>query len=137
MGRKAKVFTDEQLDNFKRLCSMMATRDEICQFFGCDKKTLDGIIDRQMKDDIDPDAAHVGFEAAFAKYSAAGRISLRRKQYELAMDGDKTMLIWLGKQWLGQHEPEREIKTTKETIKKNELTVFRANSPVVKKAASA
>jgi hypothetical protein len=31
-----------------------------------------------------------------------GRLSA--KQYELAMSGDKTMLIWLGKQYLGQAE---------------------------------
>ena len=30
------------------------------------------------------------------------RASLRRKQVEIAMRGDRTMLIWLGKQLLGQ-----------------------------------
>lgn len=42
------------------------------------------------------------------------RISLARKQYELAMNGDRTMLIWLGKQWLGQAEKQevtQEIKS--------------------------
>lgn len=29
-------------------------------------------------------------------------MSLRRKQYEMAMNGNVTMLIWLGKQYLGQ-----------------------------------
>jgi hypothetical protein len=28
--------------------------------------------------------------------------SLRRRQYEIAMEGNSTMLIWLGKQYLGQ-----------------------------------
>lgn len=32
------------------------------------------------------------------------RISLARKQYDVAMSGDRTLLIWLGKQWLGQSE---------------------------------
>ena len=31
-------------------------------------------------------------------------ISLRRAQYQVAKDGNPTMLIWLGKQWLGQSE---------------------------------
>lgn len=36
-------------------------------------------------------------------------INLRRKQYERAMAGDRAMLIWLGKQWLGQKEnPDQE-----------------------------
>ena len=30
--------------------------------------------------------------------------SLRRKQYEIAMSGNPTMLIWLGKQFLGQSD---------------------------------
>ena len=30
--------------------------------------------------------------------------SLRRKQYEIAMVGNPTMLIWLGKQFLGQSD---------------------------------
>lgn len=32
------------------------------------------------------------------------RASIRRKQFELAMAGNATMLIWLGKQMLGQKE---------------------------------
>lgn len=32
------------------------------------------------------------------------KISLRRKQIQLADDGDRTMLIWLGKQHLGQRD---------------------------------
>ncbi len=35
---------------------------------------------------------------------ANGRSSLRRRQMTLALKGDKTMLIWLGKQHLGQKE---------------------------------
>lgn len=31
-----------------------------------------------------------------------GRMSLKRKQWEVAMSGNVTMLIWLGKQNLGQ-----------------------------------
>jgi hypothetical protein len=30
--------------------------------------------------------------------------SVRRKQFELAMAGNPTMLVWLGKQYLGQHD---------------------------------
>lgn len=33
-----------------------------------------------------------------------GRISLRGKQYEKAMKGDTGLLIWLGKQMLGQRD---------------------------------
>lgn len=44
--------------------------------------------------------------ANFSAYSAAKRAQgldlLRAKQYDVAMKGDRTMLVWLGKQYLGQ-----------------------------------
>jgi hypothetical protein len=42
------------------------------------------------------------FAAEIAKGRAEGRTSLRRKQWELAMGGNATMLIFLGKNMLGQ-----------------------------------
>ena len=38
--------------------------------------------------------------------------SIRRKQYEVAMSGNATLLIWLGKQFLGQSD---KIETTDKT----------------------
>lgn len=42
---------------------------------------------------------------------ASGDSLLREKQFEVAMNGDKTMLVWLGKQRLNQ--------TEKQTIQHN------------------
>jgi len=39
-----------------------------------------------------------------SKKRAEGKDLLRGKQMQLAMSGDKTMLIWLGKQYLNQTE---------------------------------
>jgi hypothetical protein len=44
--------------------------------------------------------------------------SLKRKQYELAMAGDKTMLIWLGKQYCGQSD-----KVEQQTSTRGEITL--------------
>lgn len=41
-------------------------------------------------------------QEALARGRVDGKKSVRRKQYEVAMKGSVTMLIWLGKQWLGQ-----------------------------------
>lgn len=47
-------------------------------------------------------------ERRYRKAMETGRqmrnASLRRKQYEKAMSGNPTMLIWLGKQFLGQKD---------------------------------
>lgn len=46
------------------------------------------------------------YKMTFTAYSqekkAEGRELLRKKQFDIALDGDKTMLVWLGKQYLGQ-----------------------------------
>jgi hypothetical protein len=33
-----------------------------------------------------------------------GKVSLRRAQFSAALAGNKTMLVWLGKQWLDQRD---------------------------------
>lgn len=46
----------------------------------------------------------IGFDAYAAAKRGEGKELLRKKQYDIAMEGDKTMLIWLGKQYLEQKE---------------------------------
>jgi hypothetical protein len=55
------------------------------------------------------------FARACAKGAANGRATLRRKQYELALKGNATMQIWLGKQQLGQTDtPQVQMTITNE-----------------------
>lgn len=46
------------------------------------------------------------FSGYFAQKRGTGKISLRRKQFQTALagKGNVSMLIWLGKQWLGQKD---------------------------------
>ena len=48
------------------------------------------------------------FNINFSEYSqqkkGEGKELLRARQFKAAMEGDKTMLVWLGKQYLGQRE---------------------------------
>jgi len=44
------------------------------------------------------------FRAAYERGKGRGKATLRSKQYTIAMKGSVAMLIWLGKQYLGQHE---------------------------------
>ena len=46
----------------------------------------------------------VNFSEYFTQKNILFKTSLRRAQFELAMKGNPTMLIWLGKQYLGQKE---------------------------------
>ncbi len=69
------------------------TLEEVAAVLGLGART----VDRLMKDDP-------AFRKAYEDGMAEGKASLRRMQYQAAMKGDKTMLIWLGKQLLGQSD---------------------------------
>jgi hypothetical protein len=47
---------------------------------------------------------HITFDAYKQSKRAHGDSLLKAKQFSVAMTGDKTMLVWLGKQRLGQRD---------------------------------
>lgn len=96
-GRKPKLWTKEQQTQFEKLCEIFCTRKECAHVLGMDVRTLDKNIAETY-----PDTPT--WEEAFERFSSTGRESLRRKQFELALSGDRTMLIWLGKNVLGQRD---------------------------------
>lgn len=105
--RKPTPWTPEQARQFMQLCGIFCTKSEICNIMGiADHRTLDARIAEAFPET--PTWAE-----AFEHFSGTGRASLRRKQFELAMEGDRVMLIFLGKNYLGQSddgakaEPER------------------------------
>ena len=64
-------------------------------------------IQRRIKEEYD-----MGFSEYRNKKMGRVRMKLRQKQYEEAMRGNTTLLIWLGKQWLGQTDKqENKIET--------------------------
>ena len=98
MGRKRIVWTEQQFRQFESLCSLQCTEEEICSVMNVSDKTLNRLLKEHYKMD---------FSEAHKKYSATGKISLRRTQFKMAERSDR-MAIWLGKQYLGQREPERD-----------------------------
>lgn len=54
------------------------------------------------------------YNLGFSEYSALkkqqGCSLIRYKQFQVAMEGDKTMLVWLGKNRLGQKETEEKAQ---------------------------
>jgi len=77
------------------LCGIMCTKEEIASLMNIDEDTLHNVLKRD---------GHGGFSVYFKKKSAKGKMSLRRKQYTSAIEGNVTMLIWLGKQHLDQSD---------------------------------
>ena len=52
------------------------------------------------------------FQGEYHKGRADLKMKLRRKQIDVALGGNVVMLIWLGKQMLGQKEPKQEVDFT-------------------------
>jgi len=89
-GRPAFVIDFVKL---KALAQIQCTDAEIAAVLGCSLPTFN------RNKDKDPRVVETIEEG-----KASGRASLRRKQYAVALDGNPTMLIWLGKQLLGQRD---------------------------------
>lgn len=85
--------TEINWEEFDKLCAIQSTRREVACWFECSEDTIERACEREKG---------MGFAAYFDEKAGSGKISLRRKQFELAMSGDRVMLIWLGKQYLGQ-----------------------------------
>jgi hypothetical protein len=59
---------------------------------------------------------YASFSEWFGEKSASTLKSLRRKQLDIALNGNVTMLIWLGKQLLNQKEKQEIEQTNKEIV---------------------
>ena len=105
MARPPKTWDDADVRQFKQLCGIFCTRAEVCRVMELDPKTLNRLINKHLRGEVPHEGrGPITFDDAFRHYSAQGRASIRRKQFELAMEGDRHMLVWLGKQYLGQRE---------------------------------
>jgi hypothetical protein len=108
LARPKKVI-DENL--VKKLAAIHCTMEEIGLIVGCSVDTLE----RRFADII-----KLG--------KSEGKMSLRRKQYELAVNGNTALLIWLGKQLLGQRENFPE-ESTQQPIIPSVYKLHVANKP--------
>lgn len=99
--------TPEQWKTIEVMAGMFATDEEIAAAIQVSTRTL-------------TDSYHGNFfQAIKAKGQANGKLNLRRAQYKNAVEnGNTTMQIFLGKQWLKQRD-EYEVKTPDPVININ------------------
>ena len=96
-GRPRKQWTPAEVEQFPKLCGIFCTRRECAAVMGVDVRTLDKLIEENF-----PETPT--WDEAFAYYSASGKATLRRKMFELAMNGDKAALIFMAKNYLGMSD---------------------------------
>jgi len=92
-GGRPRIELD--LNTIDKLCAIQCTGEEIASVLSIDYDTLN----RRLKQETG-----FSFTEYFIKKSGSGKASLRRRQFELAANGNPTMLVWLGKQYLGQSD---------------------------------
>ena len=92
VGRPKKYNLDTK--QIEQLASFGCTNIEIASFFGCDESLI-----------------RKSYSEYIAKGRDSGKIRLRQYQWASAKKGNVAMLIWLGKQMLGQTD-KQEITTT-------------------------
>jgi len=76
-------------ETVEKLASLQCTQAEIASYLGCSVDTLQ---------------ADEKFSGLYKAGMDKGRMSLRRHQWRALEEGNSTMLVWLGKQYLGQRD---------------------------------
>ena len=80
-------------EHFEGMCKIQFSIVYICGIFNVNEQTLTKWCEHEYS---------MGFCDIYKKLSSTGKMSLRRQQFKSAENGNVTMQIWLGKQWLGQ-----------------------------------
>ena len=120
-GRPLYDLTDERFATIVGMMKIQCTQDEICAIFEVDETTLNKALKRRGEGT---------FSTLYKKNQSHGKASLRRNQWKAADKGVPSILIWLGKQHLGQKD-QVETATTHEIIPFDgwELDRAKSNAP--------
>lgn len=104
-GRPPKLTVNEAtIKIVKGLGNIQATTRECAAVLGVTEPTW-----------INFKKKHPAVEDAYRDGAGEGLASLRRRQFKAAQDGNATMLIWLGKQYLGQADKQEIAQTVEVT----------------------
>lgn len=97
MARPTKLLEDIEFDGWDQLDALIVWSDEsyCAEKLGMNRDTLAARIKERTG---------LSFSAYKDEKKAAMRTNLRKKQYDVAMAGNVSMLIWLGKNELGQKD---------------------------------
>jgi len=90
-----------------KLGAIFCTQEEIAAWYDCSIETLNARCKEEQG---------VTFLEFLKQKRQGGKMSLRRRQYQKAVnEGDRVMLIWLGKQYLGQSDEPTDMDAPNES----------------------
>lgn len=102
MARPTKDLENMNFDGWDQLDALIvwASQEYCCEKLGVNTDTLT----KKIKEK---------YEMSFSEYKSKRqepmRINLMKKQYDIAMAGNVSMLIWLGKQYLNQSDKQETV----------------------------
>jgi transposase len=94
MGRKA-VCTPNELATYAQ---DMLSQAEIGEILGITQQAVSALLKKPE------------YHAAWERARSSTKRKLRRAQIDSALEGDRTMLIWTGKQYLDQRDSPKEVE---------------------------
>ncbi len=96
MARPRIELTDKDFERLVAMIRIQCTQEEICGIFGMTAETLNTRLEERGEG---------SFSTLYKKHGDEGKASLRRAQWKAATEShNPTMLVWLGKQMLGQKD---------------------------------
>ena len=93
MAKNGRPLIEIDWERVDSMCKIQCTGEEIASVLDIDYDTLASACKRDKK---------LSFSDYIGQKKLGGKASLRRNQWKLAQDGNATMLVWLGKNMLGQ-----------------------------------
>lgn len=87
-------------DEVDKLCMMHCTKVEVALWFGVSEDTIERACKREKK---------VRFAEYYEQKRTLGKAAIRRVQFQKALGGSIPMLIWWGKNNLGQSDKSEDI----------------------------
>jgi len=108
LGGRPRLEID--LVELEKLCAMQCTQPEIAAWFLCSVESIEKRCkDRATLYEVDDSEApgqkiNLNFYEIMQRGYARGKISMRRQQIKMLNEGNGTMGVWLGKQYLGQKD---------------------------------
>ena len=95
----SKLLSDNDFQRLLNMVRIHCTQTEICSILGMSDTTLN----RRLQE-----RGYENFLDLYKRHNDEGRMSLRRMQWQAAENGNSTMLVWLGKQYLGQKDKQEQ-----------------------------
>lgn len=113
-GQRKQAQEKINQSQFEKLCGIQCTEEEICSVFGVSIQTLERWCHNTYGE---------SFGKVFREKRCYGKASLRRAQWMKAIESnDTTMLIFLGKQYLGQADKSSQSIVTVSGETRDELS---------------